>query len=92
MNRHFIISFSPKFIRLSSKLRAPLQDKVEETIEELQFEGNHKKLKVHKLKGRFKDKYSYSLDYKNRVVFEYLTDEEIVLLAVGCHDVYSRDM
>lgn len=77
---------------MAAKLNTNLQVKVERVIAGLEIEDNHKSLKVHKLKGHFKDKYSCSLDYKNRIVFEYLNDEEIILLAVGSHDMYSRDL
>ena len=92
MNRRLIVSFTPKFIKMAAKLDKSLQAKTEKAAVDLETEANHKNLKVHKLKGHFKDKYSCSLDYKNRIVFEYFTDSEIVLLAVGSHDLYSLDL
>lgn len=77
---------------MTAKLNAHLQRKTEKIIVELGLEENHNNLRVHKLKGYLKDKYSCSLDYKNRIIFEYLNDEEIVLLAVGSHDLYNKDL
>ena len=46
-------------------------------------------LKIHKLHGPMKDKWSFSVNYKIRIVFEYESKKEIVLLAIGDHDVYN---
>ena len=50
---------------------------------------NHKKLKVHKLKGRLADVYSFSITYSHRVVFSYESKDAVVFLAVGNHDIYK---
>lgn len=82
------IAFTPKFLRLLKRLPRDLQEDVITKIKLLNDTNNHHSLKVHKLKGRLKGFYSFSVDYKNRVIFEYISDDEIVLLAVGDHDMY----
>lgn len=82
------IAFTPKFLRLLKRLPRDLQEDVITKIKLLSDTNNHHSLKVHKLKGRLKGFYSFSVDYKNRVIFEYISDDEIVLLAVGDHDMY----
>jgi mRNA-degrading endonuclease YafQ of YafQ-DinJ toxin-antitoxin module len=82
--------YAPAFLRQYNKLEPSLQIEVQEKIKLFQDERNHKSLKVHKLHGRFSDSYSFSVNYKDRVVFEYLSKNEVALLCVGDHDVYSK--
>jgi mRNA-degrading endonuclease YafQ of YafQ-DinJ toxin-antitoxin module len=84
-----IISITPSFQRQFKKLEESLKEDVRQKVFLLQEESNHKSLKVHKLKGRLKDRCSFSVNYKIRIVFNYLTPKEIILLAVGGHDVYQ---
>lgn len=83
------IRYKPSFIRAFKRLHPQLQEEVEIVIEKLQDPGNHKSLRVHKLEGRLKKFYSCSVNYKNRIVFEFEKEAIIVLLAVGDHDVYK---
>ena len=83
------VVFIPKFLRLLKKLPPDLQEEVMERIGLFKDKKNHKLLKVHKLHGRLKEYYGFSIDFRNRIVFDYLSDTEVVLLAVGDHTVYS---
>lgn len=83
------IRFKPTFIRQFNRLEAALQDEVVEKIELFRDPGNHKQLKVHKLKGRLKGRFGFSVNYQTRIVFLYISKKEVALLAVGDHDVYK---
>ena len=84
------VYFKPTFIRKLKSLEAALQDEIMEKIELFKDEKNHKQLKVHKLQGVLSGKYSFSVNYKTRIVFLYISKNEVVLLAVGDHDVYKN--
>ena len=84
------IRFKPTFIRQFSRLELALQDEVVEKIELFKNTANRKQLKIHKLKGRLKNRYSFSVNYQTRIVFIYISKQEVVLLAVGDHDVYKE--
>ena len=84
------ISFKPSFVRQAKNLEKALWQELVEKIELLKDAKNHENLKVHKLHGTLSECYSFSVNYKIRVVFEYATKNEIVLLAVGDHDVYKN--
>jgi len=83
------VQYKPTFVRQLNALEKALQDEVIEKVELFKNIQNHRLLKVHKLKGRLKDRCSFSVNYKTRVVFSYLSKKEVVLLAVGDHDVYK---
>ncbi len=66
-----------------------LQDRVEEKIEQFLNKDNHRALEVHKLHGKFKGVYAFSIDRKNRIAFKYgSSKQDVILLAVGSHDIY----
>lgn len=85
----FEISFKPSFIRHFKQLEKDLREEVEEKIELLKNKENHKTLKVHKLHGNLSGAWSFSVNYKIRIVFEYEKGSEITLLAIGSHEVYN---
>ncbi|MFA6463642.1 MAG: plasmid stabilization protein [Candidatus Paceibacterota bacterium] len=80
------IKYSRSFLRKVSKLEDSLIDEIQEKIELLKDEKNHQRLKVHKLKGVLKGSLGFSINYKIRVIFEYVSKQEIVLEDVGGHD------
>lgn len=83
------VSFAPPFFRQLKKLEKDLQEEVFEKIDLFEINPKNSLLKTHKLKGKLNKKFSFSVNYKTRIVFLYLSKEEIVLLAVGDHDVYK---
>lgn len=83
------ISFKPLFLRQMNKLGSLLREEAVERIELLKDISNHKLLKVHKLHGQLAGTYSFSVNYKTRIVFEYVSKDEVAMLAIGNHDVYS---
>ena len=66
-----------------------IKDEVLEKIKLFQDESNHQPLKMHKLHGELKACYSFSVNYKIRIVIDYLSKNEVALLAVGDHDLYK---
>ena len=84
------ILYKPSFIRQYKKLSKPLQQEVKEKIQLFQENPNHSFLKVHKLKGRLKGYFSFSVNYADRIVFYYEKENTVTLLAVGNHDIYKE--
>ncbi len=83
------IGYKPQFIRQFNKVSKNLQEEVLEKIELFKDISNHQALKVHKLHGKFHDCYSFSVNYKYRIVFSYVTKTEVSILAIGDHDIYN---
>lgn len=81
--------YAPVFVKQLKNLELSLQDEVLEKIDVFKNKDNHKILKVHKLHGKFTDRFSFSVNYKTRIIFKYLTKDEIALLFVGDHDLYK---
>lgn len=80
------IQYAPNFIRMYKRLHTSLKDEIKEKIELFRLAENHTHLKVHKLNGVLNNTYSFSVNYKIRVVFEYENKNLANLLYVGDHD------
>lgn len=83
------IFFKPTFVRQFKRLEPGLQQETTEKIELFKDKKNYKQLKVRQLHGRLVGRYSFSVNYKTRIVFSYLSKNDAVLLAIGDHDVYD---
>lgn len=79
------VVYAPSFMRLYAKLDKNLQQEVKEKILFFTDTKNHIHLKVHKLRG-VKGIFSFSVNYKIRIVFEYIDNKKAALLSVGNHD------
>ncbi|MBL4644634.1 MAG: hypothetical protein JKX80_02085 [Candidatus Pacebacteria bacterium] len=86
------VQYKPSFLRALKKLHPEFQEEIIEKIELFKDPKNHEQLKVHQLKGMFKKHYGFSVDYRYRIIFQYLdkTKKEAVLLIIGDHDVYKN--
>ena len=80
--------YAPAFVRAMKKLPVDLQEEALEKIESFRNEKNHVQLKVHKLRGRLEDRYSFSVNYKVRIIFQFSASKKAILLSIGDHDIY----
>ena len=82
------IFFTHRFLKMANSLSIALQKELQEKVEMFQIPANHQSLKLHKLKGHLDGFFSFSVNYKTRVICEKVS-EGFVLHAVGDHDVYQ---
>lgn len=47
------------------------------------------RLKTHKLKGKLKEFYSFSVSYHWRIVFHFEKEDVVILDNIGTHEVYK---
>ncbi len=83
------VKYTASFLKQYYKLKDPLKEEIKEKIELFKEDPDHPFLKTHKLKGRLKGCFSFSVNYEYRIIFQYLPKKEAVLLAVGNHDIYK---
>lgn len=82
------VAYTPTFLRLLKSLPEDLQEGVMEKVVWFKDRRMHKALKIHKLKGRLAGRWSFSVNYRTRIVFLFSTPNRAIFLAVGDHDVY----
>ena len=66
-----------------------MQESAFKKIELFRNRKNHKRLEVHKLHGKYVGFFGFSIDRKNRIMFEWISDDEVRLHTVGDHDIYN---
>lgn len=83
--------YKPSFFRMFKKLPLEVQLEVREKLVLFTDPDNHERLRVHKLKGKLKHLYAFSVTYSHRVVFSYIEgdDDTVIFIAIGSHDVYK---
>lgn len=83
-----VIFYHARFKRAYKKLSAELKSKAE--VKEKLFRVNpfHQSLDTHKLHGKLKNQWSFSVDKKYRILFEFC-DQDVVFLDVGDHEIYK---
>ena len=86
------VSYSPTFIKMLKSLYEELQEEAIEKIQLFRDQKNHGAMKVHKLQGRLKGRYSFSVNFKTRIVFVYVSSnpKEACLIAIGDHSIYDK--
>jgi mRNA-degrading endonuclease YafQ of YafQ-DinJ toxin-antitoxin module len=55
-------------------------------LEQFTIEPFAPTLKTHKLSGKLRDSWSFSIDYDARVLFYFTEDEKAVFVDIGSHD------
>ena len=85
-----VIFYSPEFKRQFRKLSKDLQ--MIAIKREILFRKDpfSPTLKTHKLTGRLQRIWSFSLDYKNRILFRFLGGKTVLFESVGDHSIYRR--
>ena len=77
--------FAKEYKRLPLKVKK-LAEKKEIIFRKDPFEPS---LKTHKLTGKLKEYYSFSIDYQYRIIFEFAKKDVIWFHLVGTHEVYK---
>jgi len=83
------IAFSPTFernFRKRFKSKPQLQEKFWQRVTLFLENPFDSRLKTHKLTGRLKELWSFSVEYDIRVVFYFMTNEKVVFVDIGTHD------
>lgn len=85
------IGFSPEFFRKLKHLHSEIQEEAFHRLELFKDPVNHRSLRMHKLKGRMRDKYAFSITYKIRIIFRWQTKSKDIaeILTIDNHDVYK---
>jgi len=89
-----LLVWSATFVRAFKRAvrREPeLATRIERTLHQLAEEPFHPSLHTHKLKGELTGTWACTVDYRNRILFEFVRppdadQEEILLLTMGTHD------
>ncbi len=82
------IYYSTKFKREYKKLPKQVKLLAEEKEQIFRKDLFDKRLDTHKLHGKLKEYWAFSIDGKNRIVFEFAKKNAIWFHSVGDHSIY----
>ena len=86
------VVYTPSFVREFNKLPKALQEEIKERIAIFEQDPRNPMLKTHKLRGKLRKYWSFSVNYRCRIVFEHDSKTRIALLSVGGHNVYHKEL
>ena len=84
------IEYSPKFTRVYKKLPKQVKDKAEEKEKLFRKNPFDPKLKTHKLTGRLKKYWAFSVGYQCRIVFSLISKNKVRFHTIGSHSIYKK--
>lgn len=82
------ILYHPKFAREYKKLSRKVKELAEEREKIFRKNPFDARLKTHKLQGALKEFWSFSLDYRYRIIFDFYDKNIVQFYSVGDHDIY----
>lgn len=83
------IHYTSRFIKELKKLSKDKQDLAIERESLFRKNPFDRRLKTHKLSGKFKDYWAFSLTYSDRVLLKFIHKDEVIFYKIGSHDIYK---
>ena len=83
------IYYSSKFEKEYKKLPLKVKRAAEKKEKIFRKDPFAPQLKTHKLTGKLKSYYSFSIDYQYRIIFELVKKDTVWLHSVGTHEIYK---
>jgi toxin HigB-1 len=83
------VRYKPSFLRELGKMPPALQEEAKEKIALFGQDPQHPSLKAHKLKGKLRGYWSFSVNYKYRIIYKHESIHAVALLKIGDHSVYE---
>ena len=82
------VDYSRRFLRTASRLPAKLIAHADER--EALFKTNpfHPSLETHKLHGKDKGAWAFSINRKYRIKFVFIASDQVLFIDIGTHDIY----
>ncbi|OGF70175.1 hypothetical protein A3H65_02370 [Candidatus Giovannonibacteria bacterium RIFCSPLOWO2_02_FULL_45_14] len=81
------IFYHPRFKESYRKLTPDIQKKAEGREKIFRQNPFDPRLDTHKLHGKLKKQWSFSIDKRNRILFEF-DESDVIFLDIGDHDLY----
>ena len=83
------VAFSPIFegnFRKRCKGKTYLEEKFWQRLEIFLQDPFDSRLRTHKLTGKLRELWSFSVEYDMRVIFYFVTETQVVFVDIGTHD------
>ena len=84
------VEYSNKYLKATSRLSAKLIALADTKEILFRLDPFHPALKTHRLHGKEKDAWAFSITQKYRIKFIFLSDTVVLFLDIGTHDEVYR--
>ncbi len=84
------IIYSPQFEKEYKCLPEIIKKKAEKKEKIFRNNPFDSRLKTHKLSGRFSEFWSFSIDFRYRIIFEFKDEKTIIFHIIGDHSIYKK--
>jgi plasmid maintenance system killer protein len=75
------------FVESFNALPSQLQSRAEKTLEQLAVNPRYPSLRLEKLRGT-SNSWSVRVNRKIRITLQFISDDEVVLIDIGGHEIY----
>lgn len=83
------IEYSSNFVKQFKKLTPQIQKQAIKAEKLFKKDPFSPKLKTHKLSGRLEGLWAFSINYSDRIIFEFMGKGKILFHKIGSHDIYK---
>ena len=83
------VEYSDKFLRSATRLSAKLLARANEKEALFKAHPFHPSLETHKLHGKDKDTWAFSINQKYRIKFLFFPANAVLFLDIGTHAIYD---
>ena len=83
------ILVTPKFKKQLKKLPKHIQNLAIEKGGIFRNDPYDRRLKTHKLHGKFENLWSFSVDYDCRIIFKFINNQTVYFFSIGNHNIYD---
>jgi len=83
------IKISSRFERNYKKLSREIKEKAKKKEKIFRENPFDPRLRTHKLHGKEKEAWAFWINYSHRIKFIFLSDEEVLFLDIGTHEIYK---
>lgn len=83
------ILYTTRFAKRYKKLPEKIKDLAEKKEKIFRKDPHDLRLRTHSLGGKFVGKWAFSINRQYRVIFKYISNDEVLLLTVGTHEIYK---
>ena len=84
------IFYSPQFAREYRKLPIEVKEKAKNKEKIFRKDTFDPRLKIHKLKGRLGEFWSFSIDFHYRIIFKFQNNNKVRFYSIGDHSLYNK--
>ncbi len=84
-----VIEYSHQFLKMYKRLPAQVQQAAEAKENIFRENPFHPSLRTHKLTGKLRDYWAFSIGYNYRIIYSFVTTRQVHWHAVGTHSIYQ---